>query len=207
MKALTWQGKRDVRVETVPDPVIQEPTDVIVRITSVIARIEFVVLARLSQRKPPSERDIMETLSPLGKVFHAGTLAGNPLATAAGRAALAELTPEVYDMLRGRAERLSDVLTAACAAAGLPASFPVVGTLVGMYFGEGPVPTNFDEAKTTDERMYAAFFHAMLAEGVALAPGAYEALFVGIGHTDDVIDAIGAAASRAAVAAVHATLG
>ena len=152
-------------------------------------------------------RDIMETLSPLGKVFHAGTLAGNPLATAAGRAALAELTPEVYDMLRGRAERLSDVLTAACAAAGLPASFPVVGTLVGMYFGEGPVPTNFDEAKTTDERMYAAFFHAMLAEGVALAPGAYEALFVGIGHTDDVIDAIGAAASRAAVAAVHATLG
>ena len=148
-------------------------------------------------------RDIMETLSPLGKVFHAGTLAGNPLATAAGRAALGELTPEAYELLRGRAARLSAVLTAACASAGLPASFPVVGTLVGMFFGPGAVPTNFDEAKTTDEKLYAAFFHAMLAEGVALAPGAYEALFVGLGHTDDVIDAIGAAATRAAALAMR----
>jgi glutamate-1-semialdehyde 2,1-aminomutase len=147
-------------------------------------------------------RDIMETLSPLGKVFHAGTLAGNPLATAAGRAALGELTDDAYALLRARAARLSAVLTAACAAAALPASFPLVGTLVGMYFGEGAAPTNFDEAKTTDERMYARFFHAMLAEGVALAPGAYEALFVGLAHTDDVIDAIGEAATRAAAAAV-----
>ena len=147
-------------------------------------------------------RDIMETLSPLGKVFHAGTLAGNPLATAAGRAALGELTDEAYALLRARAARLSAVLTAACSAAGLAATFPLVGTLVGMYFGEGAAPTNFDEAKTTDERMYARFFHAMLAEGVALAPGAYEALFVGLAHTDDVIDAIGEAATRAAAAAV-----
>jgi glutamate-1-semialdehyde 2,1-aminomutase len=150
-------------------------------------------------------RDVMETLSPLGKVFHAGTLAGNPLATAAGRAVLGELTPEVYDTLRVRASRLSDVLTAACAQAGLPAAFPVLGTLVGMYFGDGPLPWNFDMAKTTDERMYAAFFHAMLTEGVALAPGAYEALFVGLGHTDDVIDAIGEASTRAAAAAVRNT--
>ncbi|MFZ4718409.1 MAG: glutamate-1-semialdehyde 2,1-aminomutase [Ilumatobacteraceae bacterium] len=149
-------------------------------------------------------RDIMETLSPLGTVFHAGTLAGNPLATAAGRAALGELTDDVYALLRGRAAALAEVLAAACSAAGLPASFPVVGTLVGMYFGEGHPPTNFEQAKTTDERMYAAFFHAMLAEGVALAPGAYEALFVGVGHTDDVIEAIGQAADRAAVAAVRA---
>jgi glutamate-1-semialdehyde 2,1-aminomutase len=152
-------------------------------------------------------RDIMETLSPLGKVFHAGTLAGNPLATAAGRAALAELTPQAYDTLRGRAARLAAVLGSACAAAGLPASFPVVGTLVGMYFGDGAVPVNFEQAKTTDEKMYAAFFHAMLDEGVALAPGAYEALFVGLGHTDDVIDAIGVAAGRAAKAAVAAVAG
>jgi glutamate-1-semialdehyde 2,1-aminomutase len=115
---------------------------------------------------------------------------------------LGELTPEAYRTLRVRAAHLSQVLTAACASAGLPASFPVVGTLVGMYFGHGAAPTNFQEAKTTDERMYAAFFHAMLAEGVALAPGAYEALFVGLGHTTEVIDAVGAAAGRAAVAAV-----
>ena len=152
-------------------------------------------------------RDIMETLSPIGKVFHAGTLAGNPLATAAGRAALSELTPEVYAELRRRANRLSDVLTAAFAAAGVTATFPVVGTLVGMFFGDalhGAAPTNFDDAKRTDEPMYARFFHAMLSEGVALAPGAYEALFVGLGHTDDVIDAIGEAATRAARACANA---
>ncbi len=149
-------------------------------------------------------RDIMETLSPLGPVFHAGTLAGNPLATAAGRAALGELTPDAYTTLRMRADRLAELLGNACAVAGLPASFPVAGTLVGVYFGEDSPPSNFEQAKTTDERAYAAFFHAMLDEGVALAPGAYEALFVGLGHSDDVIDAIGEAASRAAVTAVAA---
>ncbi len=74
-----------------------------------------------------------------------------------------------------------------------------------MYFGSGgalagSAPANFAEAKTTDEQVYRTFFHAMLAEGIALAPGAYEALFVGLGHTDDVLDAIGEAASRAAAA-------
>ena len=154
-------------------------------------------------------RDIMETLSPLGPVFHAGTLAGNPLATAAGRAALELLTPDAYLLLRSRASRLSTLLTNAFTAAGLAGTFPVVGTLVGMYFGDalgaGVAPTNFAEAKTTDEEMFRVFFHAMLAEGVALAPGAYEALFVGLGHTDDVLEAIGGAAARAA-AATAATL-
>ena len=145
-------------------------------------------------------REIMETLSPLGPVFHAGTLAGNPLATAAGRAALNELTDDVYGELGERAHRLSTVLGEACSAAGIAAQFPVIGTLVGMFFGNGPAPTNFAEAKTTDEQVYRTFFHAMLAEGIALAPGAYEALFVGLAHTDDVLDAIGEAAGRAASA-------
>ncbi len=145
-------------------------------------------------------REIMETLSPLGPVFHAGTLAGNPLATAAGLAALFELTDDVYVELGRRAQRLSSVLGEACAAAGIAATFPVVGTLVGMYFGSGGAPTNFVEAKTTDEQVYRTFFHAMLHEGIALAPGAYEALFVGLGHTDDVLDEIAAAAGRAASA-------
>lgn len=146
-------------------------------------------------------RQIMETLSPLGPVFHAGTLSGNPLATAAGLAALNELSDDVYAELSRRAARLSSVLGEACSAAGLSAKFPVVGTLVGMYFGDGDSPTNFVEAKTTDERVYRTFFHAMLGEGIALAPGAYEALFVGLAHTDDVLDAIGEAAGRAATAA------
>jgi glutamate-1-semialdehyde 2,1-aminomutase len=145
-------------------------------------------------------REIMETLSPLGPVFHAGTLAGNPLATAAGLAALNQLGDEAYGEITARAGRLSSLLGEACAAAGISAKFPVVGTLVGMYFGDGDAPTNFVEAKTTDERVYRTFFHAMLNEGIALAPGAYEALFVGLAHTDDVLDAIGEAAGRAATA-------
>jgi glutamate-1-semialdehyde 2,1-aminomutase len=155
-------------------------------------------------------RDLMEHLSPLGKVFHAGTLAGNPLATAAGLAALGELSDDVYTELRHRAARLSVALTRACRAAELPAHFPVVGTLVGMYFGEGlagtgrDVPVDFADATTTDEALYARFFHAMLREGVALAPGAYEALFVGLGHTDAVLDRIEEAAGRAALAAARA---
>lgn len=147
-------------------------------------------------------RDLMSTLSPLGKVFHAGTLAGNPMATAAGLAALNELTDDAYMELAARARRLASMLRDACAAAGVPAQFPVVGTLVGMFVGDaarGALPVNFDEAKTTDEALYARFFHAMLAEGVALAPGAYEALFVGLGHDDSVLVDLAERVHRAAI--------
>ena len=135
-------------------------------------------------------RDIMENLTPLGSVFHAGTLAGNPLATAAGLAALNELTGDVYMELLARARNLSALLRDACASNGVRAQFPVVGTLVGMHFGDAltDAPTNFDEAKTTDEKMYAKVFHAMLDAGIAMAPGAYEALFVGLAHTDEVME-------------------
>ncbi len=143
-------------------------------------------------------RELMEHLSPLGPVFHAGTLAGNPIATAAGLAALDLLTDDVYIELMARARHLSAVLRDACASAGFAAQFPVVGTLVGIVCGDVPRPIDFDGAKRTDEAAYARFFHAMLGEGVAMAPGAYEAIFVGLAHTDDVIDRIGAAAERAA---------
>jgi glutamate-1-semialdehyde 2,1-aminomutase len=133
-------------------------------------------------------------------VFHAGTLAGNPIATAAGLAALDLLVPDVYIELMARARHLSAVLRDACSAAGFAASFPVVGTLVGMVCGDIPRPTDFAGASRTDEAAYARFFHAMLAEGVAMAPGAYEAIFVGLAHTDDVLDRIAEAAHRAAAA-------
>jgi len=141
---------------------------------------------------------VMENLTPLGKVFHAGTLAGNPLATAAGLAALNELTPDVYFELAARARRLSALLHDACGAAGITVQFPVVGTLVGVFFGN-TVPTNFDEAKKTEEKTYARFFHAMLDQGVAMAPGAYEALFVGLGHTDEVLTRLADAVNIAAL--------
>jgi len=147
---------------------------------------------------------VMDGLTPLGKVFHAGTLAGNPIATAAGLAALDQLSGDVYTELMARARQLSGVLRDAAAAAGLAAQFPVVGTLVGMYFGDGPTPTNFDQAKTTDEAAYAALFQAALRAGVAFAPGAYEAVFVGLGHDDAVIDDIAVAINEAAAKAVAA---
>ena len=145
--------------------------------------------------------DVMEQLSPLGPVFHAGTLSGNPIATAAGLAALDQLTDDVYIELMARARRLSALLRDACSAGGFPASFPVVGTLLGIVCGEVGSVRDFDDAKRTDEAAYAALFQAMLAEGVAMAPGAYEAMFVGLAHTDDVLDRIGDAAWRAASAA------
>jgi len=148
--------------------------------------------------------DVMEQLSPLGAVFHAGTLSGNPLATAAGLAALDHLTPDVYIELLARARHLGALMRDACADAGFPARFPVVGTLVGIVCGADAADPvrNFDDAKTTDEDAYAQFFRAMLAEGIALAPGAYEAVFVGMAHTDDVIESIGDATARAATAVV-----
>ncbi len=149
--------------------------------------------------------ELMEHLSPLGPVFHAGTLAGNPIATAAGLAALDQLTPDVYIELMARARHLAATLRDACSSAGFVASFPVVGTLVGIVCGDhaGTV-RNFDDAKRTDERAYAAFFQAMLAAGVAMAPGAYEAIFVGLAHTDTVLAAIADAAFEAASTVVAA---
>ncbi len=146
-------------------------------------------------------REVMETLTPLGTVFHAGTLAGNPIATAAGLAALDALDADVYAELATRARRLAALLTDACRGAGFAAQFPVVGTLIGMFCADGDLPTDFAGAKRTDEQAYARFFHAMLREGVAMAPGAYEAIFVGLAHTDEVLEAIAAAAGRAAVTA------
>ena len=147
-------------------------------------------------------RDVMENLTPLGKVFHAGTLAGNPMATAAGLAALSELTPDVYTELETRATRLASLIADATRAAGLPVTTSRVGTLVGIYLGNAlggsRLPINFDEAKQTDEALYARLFHSLLNEGVAMAPGAYEAIFVGLGHTDVVMNDLAERFHRAA---------
>ena len=147
-------------------------------------------------------RDLMEHLSPLGPVFHAGTLAGNPLATAAGLAALNELTDDVYMELAARARHLAAMLRGACEAAGLDVQFPVVGTLIGMYCGHG-LPRDFVGATRTDEALYARWFWGMLRAGVAQAPGAYEALFVGMGHDEQALQLVADAAHEAARAAAE----
>ena len=142
--------------------------------------------------------EIMETLSPLGPVFHAGTLAGNPLATAAGLAALDELTDDVYIELMARARHLSSLLREACAAAGArrrSSRWSARWSASSAATARRAVTTS-TRPSSTDEALYGRFFHAMLSRGVALAPGAYEALFVGLAHTDAVLDEIIEAAAR-----------
>ena len=141
--------------------------------------------------------DVMHQVSPLGPVYQAGTLSGNPLATAAGLAALSLLDEAAYATLAARAGRLAHLLRSALAEAGLTAVVPQAHSLVGLFFC-AEAPTDYPSAQRTDTARYAAFFHAMLERGVAMAPGAYEVMFPGLAHTDDVIDEIGAVADAAA---------
>ena len=142
-------------------------------------------------------RDVMQEVAPLGPVYQAGTLSGNPLATAAGLAALDLLDKAAYAALTAAAERLATGLRTAFEQADVPAVVPQVDSLVGVFFCPDP-PVDYATAQGTDTTRYAAFFHALLERGVALAPGAYEVMFPGLTHTSGVIDEILAAATDAA---------
>ena len=143
--------------------------------------------------------DVMEYLAPLGGVYQGGTLSGNPLAMAAGRATLELLDDGAFDRLTAKSARLADGLASAFSGAGLDAVLPRVGSLLGCFFGD-VVPTDFDEAKAlADNGVYPKVFHALLERGVALAPGAYEALFPSLAHTEAVIDETISIAAEAAV--------
>ncbi|MFP4511859.1 MAG: glutamate-1-semialdehyde 2,1-aminomutase [Acidimicrobiales bacterium] len=145
-----------------------------------------------------ASRELMAHLSPLGPVYQAGTLSGNPLATAAGLAALAELDAGAYLQLDSIAARLADGLAAAIGSAGVSVQVPRVGPLVGLFFGDTPV-TDFPSAQISGGTgAYRRFFAAMLERGVALAPGPYEALFPSLAHTDADIDRTVDAAAEAA---------
>jgi glutamate-1-semialdehyde 2,1-aminomutase len=143
-------------------------------------------------------RDVMEVLAPVGPVYQAGTLSGNPLATAAGLAVLELLTPDAYEALSGIAARLADGLSAALG--GPPAvQVPRVGPLVGLFFGSTPV-RDYDEAKAScGTGQYAALFQGLLSRGIAFPPGPYEALFPSLAHTDADLDRTLAAAADTAV--------
>ena len=135
-----------------------------------------------------ARREIMENIAPLGGVYQAGTLSGNPLAMAAGRVTLEFLDRDAYKQLTTTAARLADGLTDVFSSAGFSALLPRVGSLVGLFFGEKP-PTNFDEAQElAGNGVYPKVFHALLQQGVAFAPGPYEGLFPSLVHTDEVID-------------------
>ena len=136
-----------------------------------------------------ASREIMSHLAPLGPVYQAGTLSGNPLAMAAGLAQLEQLTPAAYEQLAATAAALQAGMLDAFAEAGVAATVPRIGPLLGLFFGEA-APTDFDSAKDICENgVYERFFHGMLDAGVALAPGAYEALFPSLAHDSDVVAA------------------
>ena len=149
--------------------------------------------------------EIMEHLAPLGGVYQAGTLSGNPLAMAAGQATLDLLDSQAYQRLEATAARLAKGLADALTGAGLDAVLPRVGSLLGLFLGDRE-PTCFDEVKVIAENgLYPKVFHALLERGVALAPGPYEVLFPSLAHTDEVVDSTVEAAVQAA-AAVAASL-
>jgi glutamate-1-semialdehyde 2,1-aminomutase len=130
-------------------------------------------------------RDIMERLAPVGDVYQAGTLSGNPLATAAGLATLGALEGKgVYESLDKMAAALDAGLGEAARSAGVPVTSNRVGSMMTLFFCEGPV-TDYDSAKRSDADRYARYFRAMLSRGVSLAPSQFEAAFVSTAHTDE----------------------
>ncbi len=144
-------------------------------------------------------RDVMANVAPLGPVYQGGTLSGNPLAMAAGLAALGQLDDDRYAELETTARHLADGLRGAFAAAGVPAQVPRVGPLVGVFFAPDPV-RNYDDAKAAaDGGLYPRYFHGMLDRGIALAPGPYEVMFPSLAHTPAEIDRTIEAAAEVAL--------
>jgi glutamate-1-semialdehyde 2,1-aminomutase len=133
-------------------------------------------------------RDLMDQVAPLGPVYQAGTLSGNPLAMIAGIASLDLLAvPGFYEALDARAKRLGDGITAALRETDAPATAARVGSLLTLFFSREAV-TNYAAAKKCDTKRFAKFFRAMLERGIFIAPSQYEALFVSAAHTDADID-------------------
>ena len=131
----------------------------------------------------------MDDLAPAGPVYQAGTLSGNPLAMAAGLAALEALRePGVYDRLDAAASRLATGLLDAAAAARVPARINRAGSMFTLFFTREPVD-NYESAARTDGERFARFFHLMLDRGVYLPPSRFESWFVSLAHDDDALAA------------------
>ncbi len=141
------------------------------------------------------KRAVMEHLAPLGTVYQAGTLSGNPVATACGLATLHEIgKPGFYADLSRKTQALVSGLTAAAHSAGLPFCGDSEGGMFGFFFFD-ELPQNYAKVMTTDQKRFNAFFHGMLDRGVYFAPALYEAGFMSAAHTDtDIADTVSAAA-------------
>ncbi len=140
--------------------------------------------------------DVMDHLAPLGPVYQAGTLSGNPIAMAAGIAALEELGKgKVYERLEASGARLEAGMRHAAKSAKIPVQFNRCGSMFCAYFTNGPV-ASLEDAMKSDRARFAKFFHGMLKEGIYLAPSQFEAGFISTAHSDRDIDATVRAASK-----------
>ncbi len=132
------------------------------------------------------KREIMEQISPLGPVYQAGTLSGNPVAMAAGLATLNQVSqPGFLDPLVARTDQLVNGLRERAAAAGIPMTSNHVGTMWGLFFSEEEKIINYSQVMNCDTERFSTFFHGMLDEGIYLAPASYEAGFMSAAHTDE----------------------
>ncbi len=135
------------------------------------------------------KREIMQQIAPTGPVYQAGTLSGNPVAMAAGLANLGLLEEDgFYDQLAEKTARLCDGLESAAKQSGIPFFTQRAGGMFGMFFSDADHVHNYEQASRCNLEQFNQFFHAMLQRGVYLAPSAYEAGFVSIAHTDELID-------------------
>lgn len=144
------------------------------------------------------KKDIMSHIAPLGPVYQAGTLSGNPLAMAAGIAMLNALCePGIHDQLSAKSEYLTEGMQALADKHGIPFKTTCVGGMFGLFFTSADTITGFADATACDTKRFGQFFHAMLDEGVYLAPSAFEAGFISNAHTEADLDATLAAADKA----------
>ncbi len=142
--------------------------------------------------------EIMDHIAPDGPVYQAGTLSGNPVALAAGLATLIEVSrPGFHARLSERTAALADGMGAAARRAGTPLAVQAVGGMFGLFFTDGPAPRSLAEVMTCDTQRFKRFFQAMLAQGVYLAPSAFEAGFVSAAHSEADVEATVAAGARA----------
>lgn len=141
--------------------------------------------------------EIMDSVAPVGPVYQAGTLSGNPLAVTAGLTTLRLLTPDVYETIEKASARLASGLADLAADASIPTVTNRVGSMMTLFFHDGPEVRDWDTASKSDVKRYARFFHAMLKRGVYLAPSQYEAAFVSVQHTADILDRTLTAAKEA----------
>jgi glutamate-1-semialdehyde 2,1-aminomutase len=149
--------------------------------------------------------EIMDLLAPAGPVYQAGTLSGNPLATAAGLATLRACTPEVYARVDESAAAVAKLVAGALTECGVPFRLQEGGNLFSVFFGRELPVRDFGEARGQSQAAYAAFFHSMLSAGVYLPPSGYEAWFLSAAHDDEALAQIAGAlpaAARAAAAAL-----